>query len=236
MTTPLISFANVCRTYTVGSLSIPAVQGVSFDIREREFVAITGPSGSGKSTLLHMIGLLDTPSSGIFAFNGSNASTLSEREKTRLRLEHISFVFQFFNLIENYTATENIAFQLELQGVPRGEATQKALEVIQFLGLGHRAHLFPNELSGGEQQRVAIGRAVAKNSKIILADEPTAHLDSSNAEKIIQLLRNVNQTYGRTVILVTHEPSEASQASRTITLRDGKIITDSGVPKFPRDL
>lgn len=221
---PLISLRNVSRTYTVGSLSIPAVQNVSFDIAAGEFVAITGSSGSGKSTILNLIGLLDDPSSGTLFFDGKDTSTLNEYTKTKLRLEHLSFVFQFFNLIENYTALENISFQLELQGMPHTNATQKAFEVIRFLGLEHRAHLFPNELSGGEQQRVAIGRAVAKNSKIILADEPTAHLDSSNAEKIIALLKEINQTYGRTVILVTHESNQAAQANRKIILRDGRVL------------
>ncbi len=205
------------------TLTIPALNGIDLDIFKGEFLAITGHSGSGKSTLLNLIGILDNPTSGEIYFAGHEVHNLSEKQKVELRLNAISFVFQFFNLIDNYTAAENINFQLLLQGCPGREAKRKTEEIIDFLGLNDRAGSFPHELSGGEQQRVAIGRALAKDSLVILADEPTAHLDSANSVSTIRLLHDINKKFGRTVVLVTHEEGEANHADRNVMMRDGKV-------------
>lgn len=221
----LVSVRNLTKAYVPrGGVPVTALSGVSLDILTGEFVAITGHSGSGKSTLLHQIGLLDEPTSGSIFIAGKDVAAFSESMRTDFRLRSLSFVFQFFNLIEHYTALENITFQLRLQGYGRHESDTKAREILGFLGLAGRADLLPKELSGGEQQRIAIGRALAKDSLLLIADEPTAHLDSKNAEIIIDLLKNVNKEFGKTIILVTHEPEEARQADRIIELRDGKII------------
>ncbi len=220
----LIKFSNVSQIYKQSeSVAIQALRDVSFSIAEGEFIAITGHSGSGKSTLLNLIGLIDTPSEGTVTIDGKDIGAMSERERTTFRLSSLGFVFQFFNLLDGLTALENIAFQLRLQGYSEKEAGYKASEILNFLDLSNRGHLQPRELSGGEQQRVAIGRAVAKDSKILLADEPTAHLDTKNGEIIMDLLRKINTEYGRTIIVVTHEPEEAKLTDCEIVLKDGSI-------------
>jgi len=221
----LISIRDVYKEYRMNKqLTIPALNGVSLDVYRGEFLAIIGHSGSGKSTFLNLLGLLDDPTRGEIYFAGHEINNFTEKQKVGFRLNAISFVFQFFNLIDNYTALENIKFQLLLQGNSGSEAKRKSNEIIDFLGLKDRASFFPHELSGGEQQRVAIGRALAKDSMIILADEPTAHLDSKNGRATIQLLHNINKRFGRTVILVTHEDEEALNADRNVIMKDGKII------------
>lgn len=229
-----ISINHVTKTYaSKGVSSTSALNGVDFEIFRGEFVAITGSSGSGKSTLLNLLGLLDDPSTGEILFNGHNIHTLNEKEKNTFRLQAIGFVFQFFNLIDNYTALQNISFQLELQGKPPRLAKEKGLEILRYLHLEEKAHLYPQNLSGGEQQRVAIGRALAKESPFIIADEPTAHLDSKNSELIMELLHHVHTTFKRTIILVTHEPEQAEQADRQIVMRDGRVAEIR--TKQPRD-
>jgi putative ABC transport system ATP-binding protein len=219
------SVRNITKEYRpYKNLIISALNGVDLDIYEGEFVALTGHSGSGKSTLLNLLGLIDTPTSGTIFIGDEDINTFSETRKAAFRLQYTSIIFQFFNLIDNYTALENIAFQLRLQGYSRGEARKKAQETLQFLGLEKRANLFPRELSGGEQQRIAIGRAIAKDSQFILADEPTAHLDSKNSDLVLNLLQEVNKNLGKTVLLVTHEPSEAERTHRNILMKDGKVV------------
>lgn len=221
----LISVRDIHKEFRMSKqLTIPALNGVSLDVFQGEFLAITGHSGSGKSTFLNLLGLLDDPTRGEIYFSGHEIHNFTEKQKVDFRLNAISFVFQFFNLIDNYTAFENINFQLLLQGYGGGEAKRKANEIIGFLGLTERASFFPHELSGGEQQRVAIGRALAKDSLIILADEPTAHLDSKNAESTIRLLHDINRRFKRTIVLVTHEEEEARHADRNVVMRDGKIV------------
>lgn len=221
----LFQIRGLTREYQFeGRIPVAALNSIDLDIFQGEFIAITGHSGSGKSTLLNMIGLLDEPSRGTLLFRGKNVSLLSEGERTELRLRSLGFIFQFFNLIESYTAEENIIFQLRLQGHDKATAKRKTEEVFAFLGLQHRAHLLPRQLSGGEQQRIAIGRAVAKDSVIILADEPTAHLDTENSHNVMDLLAQVNARYGKTIVLVTHEPDEAAQATRQIYMKDGRIV------------
>lgn len=221
---PLLSIQNVSRIYDEGRGSESrALSGVTFDIFPGEFLAITGTSGSGKSTLLNLIGLIDNPTSGSIFSQGKDLTKMNSREKQKFQLNFTSFIFQFFNLIDNYTAVENIMFPLRLQGRSRDESVKKSMEVLGFLGLTHRAHHYPSELSGGEQQRIAVGRAIAKDSAIVLADEPTAHLDSRNSEEVVTLLRNVAKVYGRTVVLVTHDPEQAREVDRNVVLRDGAI-------------
>jgi len=220
----LIRALNLKKNYKIGKIVIPALNGVSFEVSKGEFLAINGRSGSGKSTLLNLLGLLDEPTEGELIMDGHEMVKFSEKEKTKFRLQSIGFVFQFFNLIENYTAIENITFQLKLQGLGNSESKRRAEDIIEFLGLKDRAYFFSREMSGGEQQRVAIGRAIAKESLLILVDEPTAHLDDKNSQIIINLLGEINRKFGRTIVLVTYEEKEASEADRIITLQDGRII------------
>ena len=220
----LLSIKNVEKTYAPSETTpVAALNGVTLDVFRGEFLAITGSSGSGKSTLLNLIGLLDAPSQGTMTLDTQDIHNLDESEKALFRLKTISFVFQFFNLIDNFTALENISFQLELQGQTKAAAKKKALETLEYVQLANKANLYPSNLSGGEQQRVAIGRALAKDSLIILADEPTAHLDSKNAEIVMNLLREINTKFNRTIVLVTHEPHQAEQADRQVILRDGQV-------------
>ncbi|MFZ2187457.1 MAG: ABC transporter ATP-binding protein [Candidatus Moraniibacteriota bacterium] len=221
----LASLKDVHKEYRMSKvLTIPALNGVTLDIFKGEFLAITGHSGSGKSTMLNILGLLDEPTRGEMYFAGHEVHNFTEKQRVDLRLNTMSFVFQFFNLIDNYTALENIKFQLFLQGCGGREANRRSQEIIDFLGLKERASFFPHELSGGEQQRVAIGRALAKDSLIIMADEPTAHLDSANGQATIQLLHDINKKFNRTVVLVTHEEEEARHADRNVMMSDGKIL------------
>lgn len=222
---PLLSIREVSRVYDQGkSIATRALSDATFEIFPGEFLAITGTSGSGKSTLLNLIGLIDSPTSGSIFSHGKDLTQMTAHEKQKFQLNFTSFIFQFFNLIDNYTAIENIMFPLRLQGRSHAEAMKKGLEVLGFLGLSHRANHYPSDLSGGEQQRIAVGRAIAKDSAIVLADEPTAHLDSKNSAEVIALLRNVVKTYGRTVVLVTHDPLQAKEADRNVVLKDGVIV------------
>lgn len=221
---PIIRVKNLVREYQIHEGNInTALQGVTLDIYDGEFLAITGHSGSGKTTLLNLIGLIDKPDKGEIWIGNRDVSKLSEKEKEDLRLKSTAFIFQFFNLIDNYTALENIAFQLQLQGYGGRPAREKAFQILDFLGLKGMADLYPRVLSGGEQQRIAAGRAIAKDSTIILADEPTAHLDSKNSQNIISLLRDINLRFKKTIILVTHEEAYARQADRMVVLQDGRV-------------
>jgi len=224
MSEPIIQFKNVTKIYSGSDVSSTlALNGIDLDIYPNEFVAITGSSGSGKSTILNLIGLLDDPTSGEILYNGKNIHRLNEQEKNMFRLQSIGFIFQFINLIDNYTALENIIFQLELQGKNYNQSKEKALEILHYLHLENQAHLYPKNLSGGEQQRVAIGRALAKESPFIIADEPTAHLDSKNSQDVMDIFLHIQKTFRRTLILVTHEPAQAKLADRQIVIRDGKV-------------
>ncbi len=229
---PLISIRGLVKEYQPSErVKVAALNGVNLDVFPGEFISVTGHSGSGKSTLLHLIGLLDKPTSGEIFIQGRNTTLLTEKETTKFRLSSLSFIFQFFNLLENYTSLENISFQLQLQGYQKSDAKEKAMRILQFLGLEAKANLFPKELSGGEQQRIAIGRALAKDSLLVLADEPTAHLDSRNAAIVMELFLKINRDYGKTILLVTHESEEANQANRSIVMKDGKIISEGMAEK-----
>lgn len=219
----VIGINGITKIFETESGSQTILDDVSLDVHKGEFLAITGRSGAGKSTLLNLIGLLDETTSGSILVNGNNIFGFSEKQKVQYRLKMISYIFQFFNLIDNYNVIENIAFPLKLQGYSKKKAIEKSKEIIEFLNMEQKAHQYPRKLSGGEQQRVAIGRAMAKDSLIILADEPTAHLDLKNGLAVIGLLREINLKFAKTVILVTHEKDFTKDADSVVLLSDGKI-------------
>lgn len=226
MSTVLVSAKALVRTFHVGKVDVPALRGVDFEIREGEFVALVGPSGSGKSTLLNLIGALDTQSAGELTVLGNNLRTLNKGERAALRLLHLGFVFQAYNLIPVLTARENVEFVLELQGVGKKKRKQMALEMLTELGLDDIADRRPNELSGGQQQRVAVARAVVSTPKLVLADEPTANLDSINAEKLMKVMEHLRAEHGVTFLFSTHDQRVMNHAARIVTLTDGKVSDD----------
>lgn len=203
-----------------------ALNQVSVEVREGEFVAIMGPSGCGKSTLLNILGLLDNPTGGEYFLNGVEVSKYSEAERTKLRKGIIGFVFQSFNLIDELNVYENIELPLLYMGVSAAERKQKVKQAMERMAIAHREKHFPQQLSGGQQQRVAIARAVVANPKLILADEPTGNLDSKNGQEVMNLLSELNKE-GTTIVMVTHSNHDASYASRTINLFDGKVVAET---------
>jgi len=221
----MIELCEVSKTYPKGSQEVHALREVTVRCGTGEFVAIQGPSGSGKSTLLNLIGLLDDPSSGIIRLNGRDTTTLSRREKAHLRGRQLGFVFQSFNLIANLTAWQNVALPLYYARIKKASRRQSALAALEQVGLGDRANHRPAELSGGEEQRVAIARSLVMNPEIVLADEPTGNLDSENGGAIMQRLKQVSVS-GVSVLIVSHDPSVVSFARRILTLHDGQIVED----------
>lgn len=203
----------------MGKIEVPAIRGINMKIDTGEFVAIMGPSGCGKSTLLNMIGLLDNPTSGKLLIDGVDVSTLVENSRADFRLKKIGFVFQFFSLIMELKTIENVALSMMMNG----QRHDNAAHLLELVGVGEEADHYPNELSGGQQQRVAIARALANEPMILLADEPTANLDSINADQIIDLFRELNEK-GQTIVMVTHEPCLGKKADRIIKMKDGRII------------
>ena len=220
----MISIKNVIKKYRSGSEEIAALGGISAEIRTGEFTVILGPSGSGKSTMLNMLGGMDRPTSGQIFINGEDISGLSEKKLTDYRRKNVGFVFQFYNLVENLTAYENVGIAAELNG-----NTGKAANALKEVGLEKRMKSFPNQLSGGEMQRVAIARAVAKSPKLLLCDEPTGALDVATGEMIFELLKKYSQNNETAVVVVTHNPDIAKIADHVIRLRDGKIVSDERV-------
>ena len=202
-----------------------AVRDVTLSIRTGEHTAITGPSGCGKSTLLHLLGCVDAPSSGTLIFEGKEASTLSDRERSLLRLRHIGFVFQRFFLLPMLTAAENVELPQAEAGVPRDDRRRRSLELLDYVGLASRADHRPSQLSGGEMQRVAIARALSNRPRLLLADEPTGELDQATGEHVAALLDRVNAD-GTAMVIVTHDPTLAGRARRVLTMRDGRITQD----------
>lgn len=223
--TPVLKAKNLCKGYEVGDEVITAVCNINLTINKGDFIAITGKSGSGKSTLMHMLGLLDTPTSGELILNGKNTKGMSERELAQVRNTDIGFVFQAFNLLQRTTVLENVMLPLIYSRIPNSEHEKIALEVIEQVGLSHRLKNKSNELSGGERQRVAIARALVNNPSLILADEPTGNLDSKMGEEIEKILINLNNE-GRTLILVTHDDDLAKIAKRQVILKDGAILSE----------
>lgn len=224
----MIKLDNINKEYRMGEEIVHAVSGVSLEIKEGEFVALVGPSGSGKSTMMHIIGGLDTPTSGRVIVDGQNLSSASDKELSRYRNEKIGFVFQAFNLHPTYTATENVALPLIFSGIGQSNRMKMAAEALDIVGLAERASHRPNQLSGGERQRVSIARALVTQPKILLADEPTGNLDSKNGKHVMELLSQLNKEKGITLIIVTHDMEIAKEAGRIIKMRDGKIVEDEG--------
>ena len=223
---PAIVLNNVSKVYEGSSVPVRALRGVTLTMRAGEFVAIRGASGSGKSTLMNIIGCLDHPSSGSYHLDGKDVSTLSRTELAHLRNRKLGFVFQGFNLLKRYSALDNVALPLVYAGVAPARRRAKALEVLDLVGLKDRAHHLPNQMSGGQQQRTAIARALVNEPHILLADEPTGNLDSATGTEILTEFKRLNKQLGQTIVLVTHDPAVAAQAPREITIRDGLVESD----------
>jgi putative ABC transport system ATP-binding protein len=227
MTEPLITTTDLTRRYAIGPATVEALRGATLAIDGGEFVAITGPSGSGKSTLMNILGCLDRPTSGSYRLGGVETATLDGDARAEIRNRKIGFVFQNFNLLSRTTALENVELPLFYGSLPLASQHARAEHALGRVGLGHRAHHVPSQLSGGEQQRVAVARALVNDPELLLADEPTGNLDSRTSADVIAMLRDLNHTSGLTIVLVTHDPEVAAAADRVITFRDGRIVGDS---------
>ena len=218
----IVELKEVYRTYKMGKVEVPAIRGIDLKIKKGEFIAIMGPSGSGKSTLMHMVGCLDIPDDGEIYLEDDNIAKLHESDLAQIRGKKIGFIFQQFNLINSLNALENVALSMSFQGVKEKERTSRAKELLDIVGLKDRISHLPTELSGGEQQRVAIARSLANNPDIILADEPTGNLDSVTGKKVMEFFTKLNKD-GKTIILITHDKDVAKYAKRIVKLRDGRI-------------
>jgi putative ABC transport system ATP-binding protein len=227
----MMELVGVTKVYQQGRRTVQAVRGVSMRVERGEFVSIMGPSGSGKSTLLHLLGALDTPTSGRALFDGRDLRSMSDRERSLLRRTRIGFVFQFFNLLQTLTAVENVALPLLLAGTWRGKAIKSAQAALEAVGLTDRAEHFPEEMSGGEMQRVAVARALVTEPEAILCDEPTGNLDSANSKEILALLRTLPESGRRSVVMVTHDPLAAATGDRLIEIRDGRVANGEPAPE-----
>jgi len=219
----IIETRELRKVYRLGQVEIPALRGVDLNVKEGEFLSIVGPSGSGKSTLFHIIGGLTPPTSGEVRVAGEDLTTLNDAGRTRLRKRTVGFVFQKFNLLPNLTARDNIAVARHIAG--NDHNTDRQLEaVLRLLGIENRLDHKPNALSGGEQQRVAIARAIVNHPAILLADEPTGNLDTENSRAVLEILRDLNERLGQTILMITHNPEAASYGHHTVHMRDGKIV------------
>ncbi len=225
----LIRLENVHKVYDLGEVQVPALRGVSLEIRAGEFVAVMGASGSGKSTLMNILGCLDRPTRGHYYLDGTDVSQLSKVELARIRNRKLGFVFQQFNLLARTSALENVELPTVYAGITPQEREQRAREALERVGLADRAHHYPSQLSGGQQQRVAIARALVNRPSILLADEPTGNLDSRTAVEIMDILQRLNEEEGLTVVLVTHEHDIAQYAKRALEFRDGKLRRDVAI-------
>ncbi len=222
----MFKLRHLTKTFQAGDIETTALDRIDLDIEAGEYLAITGPSGCGKSTLLGILGLLDAPSGGEYWFDGHNVEGWSEKQLNTLRRGRIGFVFQSFNLIDDLNVAENIALALEYGGLPAKARRERVAEVMERLGIAHRAGHRPSQLSGGQQQRVAIARAIAARPALLLADEPTGNLDSAHGAEVMRLLRELNSE-GTTLVMVTHSLEHAAQASRTLRLLDGRVVVDA---------
>lgn len=225
----IISTSNLTKTYGSGDTAVTALRGINVRLDEGEFVAVMGPSGCGKSTLLHLIGGLDRPTSGDVTLAGQSIAALDDDALTAVRRRQIGFIFQFYNLLPVLNATENAALPLILDGMKPAEARSRATEWLKRMGLADRLTHRPNQLSGGQQQRVAIARALVTEPALILADEPTGNLDSAAGNEIAALLKQITSEWGRTVLMVTHDPRIAAYADRIIFLKDGTVVDDTRI-------
>ncbi len=221
----MIKVTNLCKIFRTEEIETTALNNVSFEINEGEFVAIMGPSGCGKSTLLNILGLLDNPTEGSYELLGKEMSKLKESERTKFRKGKLGFVFQSFNLIDELNVFENVELPLKYLNIGASERKRRVNEILKRMSISNRAKHYPQQLSGGQQQRVAIARAVVSNPKLILADEPTGNLDSKNGKEVMNLLCELNSE-GTTIVMVTHSQKDASMAQRIINLFDGRIVGD----------
>ena len=220
---PLIRLEGVSKVFFTDEVETHALSGIDFEIRDGEYVAISGPSGCGKSTLLSILGLLDTPTAGVYRLNGESVEDLNARQRARIRNRQIGFIFQAFNLIGDLTVLENVELPLTYRGMPTSERKQRVEEALERVGMAHRMKHYPSQLSGGQQQRVAVARALGGDPSVLLADEPTGNLDSKNGEAVMDLLQDVHQG-GATICMVTHDPRFEARAKKVIRLFDGKIV------------
>lgn len=225
MSRDIINVSHLTKIYKTGELETVALNDVSFTIKKGEFVAIMGPSGSGKSTLMHILGALDTPTKGTYILDGENVEKLTDDELADIRNRKIGFIFQAFNLLPRTSALKNVMLPMRYAGVPYEKREKTAREYLDMVGLGNRINHTTNQLSGGQQQRVAIARGIAMNPALLLADEPTGNIASSQADEIMAIFQEVN-TQGHTIVMITHEPDIAAHAKRIITIKDGKIVDD----------
>jgi len=222
----VIRLADVCRNFDVGDEVVHALDHVTLEIPDGEYVSIMGPSGSGKSTLLNILGLLDTPSAGSYSLDGVNTSSMDDAELAHVRQQKIGFVFQSFHLVPRLSALENVELPMVLAGDQPAVRKERGMAALNRVGLGHRDDHRPNQLSGGERQRVAIARAIVMQPTLLLADEPTGNLDSASGKEVVRIMENLNQQ-GLTLLVVTHDPAIGERARRQLKFRDGRLVRDS---------
>ena len=227
MSDVVVQVIGACRTYSEEAVPVHALRGVNLEVRRGDFISLAGPSGSGKSTLLNLIGGLDRADDGDVIVDGVSLMGMNENQLSDLRLEKIGFVFQAYNLLTVLTARENVGFIMQLQGISRSERSQRAMETLGTVGLEKLADRLPGDMSGGQQQRVAIARAIATRPVLLLADEPSANLDTGTTGELLDLLKELNEKHGMTIITATHDPMVMGYASRQVFLRDGAIVEDT---------
>jgi putative ABC transport system ATP-binding protein len=228
---PAVAVHKLTKAFGTGDARVEALRGIDLVIRKGEFVAVMGPSGSGKSTLLHLIAGLDSPSTGTVRIGGQDLGTLGDDGVTQLRRRRVGFIFQSFNLLDVLTAAENVAVPLLIDGVAEAAANARAVAALERVGLAHRRGHRPGQLSGGEQQRVAVARALVNDPLLLLADEPTGNLDSASGDQVMTLLRGLVDEHGQTIFMVTHNPAHAAQADRLVRFRDGVIVEEKVLPR-----
>lgn len=224
----MLNLEHVCKTYRTSDVETAALDDISLDVRAGEFLAIMGPSGCGKLTLLNVLGLIDSPSTGVYRFMGEDVARCSEEQLTLRRRSRVGFVFQNFNLIDDLNVAENVEVALLYVGVSRAERRSRVAEALQRVGLAHRERHMPKQLSGGQQQRVAVARALVTGPKLLLADEPTGNLDTANGDAVLDLLTAINRS-GTTIVMVTHSAEHAKRARRIVHMLDGRVVEDQEI-------